>query len=144
MAKEPKKTTTRKSTARKTTAKKPVAKKKPVRKAAAKKAAAKQAPAQPVMAENEGIHPAAKPFLWLGSKFVQRNFMWLVLMLAVGFMSVDLFHHRHGHFQFETWFAFYAFFGFASFVFVVLSGWPLRWLTGRPENYYDDEEGSGE
>lgn len=110
---------------------------------ASKKPTAKQ-DEEKNLPEDDGIHPAARPFLWLGNHFVVKNFMWLVFVLMLVFMAFDLFVHREGHFAFETKFAFYAFFGFFSFAGVVLAGWPLRWLTGRPENYYGDEEEGAE
>ncbi|VAV88396.1 hypothetical protein MNBD_ALPHA06-251 [hydrothermal vent metagenome] len=95
-------------------------------------------------APDEQIHPAAKPFLWLGSHKVQRGFIWLVGGLMLIFMALDFVAHRHSYFALEKTMGFYAIAGFVAFTFVVLMGWPLRKLTGRPENYYGDDGEDGD
>jgi hypothetical protein len=108
---------------------------------AGKKAPTKSVPAQseePPVDPMAGIHPAARPFLWLGSHKVQHNFIWLIGALALAFVAADFFIHRHGHFEWEKIHGSYAIFGFLAFTFVVLMGWPLRKLTGRDESYYGD------
>ncbi|PHR55284.1 MAG: hypothetical protein COA47_14165 [Robiginitomaculum sp.] len=102
------------------------------------------APAKPKSAKTEaapvtdGIHPAARPFLWVGNHGVQRGFIWLVGALMLVFIGLDYTFNRHGHFSWEAAKGFYAIFGFLAFTFVVLMGWPLRKWTGRPETYYGD------
>ncbi len=93
---------------------------------------------------DDGIHSAARPFLWLGSHRVQHGFIWVVGALAVLFIGLDFTFHRHGHFSWETSKGFYAVFGFLAFSFAVLMGGPLRKITGRAETYYDADEGAGE
>lgn len=108
---------------------------------------AKSTPAKPKSASGEkpkavddGVHPVARPFLWLGSRGVQRNFMWLIGVLMVVFTALDLVFPRYGYFSLDKSVGFYSIFGFLAFTFVVLMGWPLRKLTGRSEDYYDDGE----
>jgi len=110
---------------------KPATKAKPARKLAATPEA---------KLADDGIHPAARPFLWLGAHQVQRGFMWVIGALALIFVGTDFLHHRYGYFSWDGTFGFYAWYGFLSFAFVVLMGWPLRKLTSRPENYYGDED----
>ncbi len=102
-----------------------------------KKASSKSAaPRKP--AHDEDIHPVARPFLWLVSDRVRKGFLYFVGFAMVLSMGADFLIHRHGHFHFEEYQGFFAFFGFAAFAFVVLMGWPLRRATGRSEDYYPE------
>ncbi|MCF6292032.1 MAG: hypothetical protein L3J04_01420 [Robiginitomaculum sp.] len=115
--------------------KKPVTKSKVKAKASVKKPAVKKA--KPV---EDGIHPAARPFLWLGSNWAQRSFMWFIAVLAICFVLLDLLVYRKSYFALDGTLGFYAIFGFFAFTFVVMMGWPLRKLTGRKDDYYEDGE----
>jgi hypothetical protein len=52
-------------------------------------------------------------------------------------LLLDLFVPRHGAFAIEHLFGFYAFFGFAACVTLVLVAKQLRGVLMRPEDYYD-------
>ena len=58
-------------------------------------------------------------------------------VICVGLLCVDLFHHKHGHFTFESWFGFYAFYGFIAYMVIVNCAKLLLKLVRRDENYYD-------
>jgi len=65
-------------------------------------------------------------------------------LLAIFFCSIillfilDLFVHKHAHFPWESWPAFYAIFGFvACVVLVLVSRFVLRPLVKRKEDYYE-------
>jgi predicted MFS family arabinose efflux permease len=66
----------------------------------------------------------------------------LLLRVLAGFGALlfvaDFLYHKHIHFEAERVFGFYALFGFAAFVGIVLAGKQLRKLLMRPEDYYDD------
>jgi hypothetical protein len=49
-------------------------------------------------------------------------------------------HAGHIAFYFETWPGFYALFGFAACVSLVLAAKQLRKLVMRPEDYYEPED----
>ena len=51
-------------------------------------------------------------------------------------LLLDLFVPRHGSFAIERLFGFYAFFGFAACVALVLVAKQLRRVLMRPEDYY--------
>ena len=53
-------------------------------------------------------------------------------MLLIG----DFFHLRHGKFEVEDTFGFYAIFGFIAFSFIIFATKVLKKLISRPENYY--------
>tara|TARA_B100001179_G_scaffold230358_1_gene217772 strand:+ start:441 stop:764 length:324 start_codon:yes stop_codon:yes gene_type:complete len=75
-------------------------------------------------------HPKAGTFVFIGM---------LVLSAALVLASFVL-PERHEYVHLAEFAPFYAIFGFLAFGLVVLSGWPLRKLLGRPENYYEPEE----
>lgn len=74
-------------------------------------------------------HPRAGFFVFIG-----------VSALCAALFIADFLVHRHEYVHLAEFPAFYALFGFAAFAGVVLSGWPLRKLLGRPENYYEPED----
>ncbi len=88
--------------------------------------------------KDDDIHPVARPFMWLLDERVRNGFMYFIGFATLISIAADFFIKRHGHFHFEEYKGFFAFFGFASFAFVVLMGWPLRRLTGRSEEYYPE------
>lgn len=61
-----------------------------------------------------------------------------VLSALAGF--VESWQNPHPHFAAERFGVFFAFWGFASFMFIVLVGQHLRKLISRKEGYYDERE----
>ncbi|MCS5635098.1 MAG: hypothetical protein NZ990_01160 [Myxococcota bacterium] len=49
----------------------------------------------------------------------------------------DFFYEKHGHYSWENFPGFYAFFGFVSCVGLVLAAKLLRRILKRDEDYYD-------
>lgn len=89
---------------------------------------------------DDDIHPAARPFLWLGSNWVQRGFMWVIGLLMLISIAMNFIKKPYGHFAWQEAIGGYAIFGFLAFTFIVLMGGPLRKLTGRKDDYYEDGE----
>ena len=52
-------------------------------------------------------------------------------------VAADLFYHKHGHFTWEEWLGFHAWYGFVCCVFLVLAAKQLRRVLMRREDYYD-------
>lgn len=75
-------------------------------------------------------HPRTSLFIFAG----------MAILSAVLFLADFVIHRHHEYVKIAEYIGFYAFFGFIAFAGVVLSGWPLRKLLGRPENYYEPEE----
>ena len=67
---------------------------------------------------------------------VTRLFYALVAVCLL-LLATEPFYHKHGHFSWEDWFGFHAFFGFAAFMLIVWLGKQLRKLVMRDEDYYD-------
>ena len=69
-------------------------------------------------------------------KFI--NFVvYTLYALCAALLLFDVFYHKHGHFKFEEWFGFYAFYGFIACIAIVLSAIQLRKILMRDEDYYD-------
>jgi hypothetical protein len=72
--------------------------------------------------------------------WIERN-VDLIFRVLVGFcvllVALELVYEHHPHFIVDGWPAFYAIFGFVSFVFIVFAGKWLRRLIMRDEDYYD-------
>lgn len=86
------------------------------------------------------IHPVARPFLWLDKTRARDAISLCIVLIAVILLVVDFFVHRHGETAIAERPGFFAIFGFISFAFAVLSGWPLRRLLSRPADYYGESE----
>ncbi|NCG20228.1 MAG: hypothetical protein GWP91_14560 [Rhodobacterales bacterium] len=84
---------------------------------------------------------------WFDGPNVTRNvvrFVWAVCIATFAFdliyWQLGLFEHahKHGHYWFEEHIpAFHGFFGFFSFIFLVLTAIQIRKLIMREEGYYD-------
>ena len=79
----------------------------------------------------------AEPRYWLDERTnverLVRGFYTVCLLLLL----LDLFVPKHGAFAVEHLFGFYAFFGFAACVTLVLVAKQLRRVLMRSEDYYD-------
>jgi hypothetical protein len=74
---------------------------------------------------------------WLDEpRNVDKIFHALVVVCALLALA-DLFYHKHVHFRWEAWFAFYGVYGFVSCVALVLSAKQMRKVLMRDEHYYD-------
>jgi len=98
-------------------------------------------PAQ--LRERQEAHPMAVPFLWLGKKSVEDNFIWipvagLVITTILGL--VYPLHHKAPWDFFGSW----AIIGFVAYSFVVLSAEPLFRFLSRDEDYYGEDVASEE
>jgi predicted tellurium resistance membrane protein TerC len=64
--------------------------------------------------------------------------LWWGLCAVCGLLvGIDLFVHRHAHFDWEAWPGFYAAVGFVAFYAIVIAGKHLRKVLMRDEDYYD-------
>lgn len=111
---------------------KPAAKKKKPAKKTTEKPAAK--------AQNSGIHPVSKHFLFLDNPNIRTLISFIVVGIAVALLVADFAVHRHDETRIGGINGFYAIYGFIGFVLIVLAGWPLRALLGRGEDYYGEPD----
>lgn len=71
------------------------------------------------------------------SKTVINFIVYALYAICAALLLVDVFYHKHGHFEFEEWFSFYAIYGFIACIAIVLSAIQLRKILMRDEDYYD-------
>ncbi len=74
---------------------------------------------------------------WLYRRRTVTGIFRGLILLCAALGLADLFYHRHTVFGFEEIPFAYAIFGFVCFFGIVLSGYPLRKLVMRDEDYYD-------
>ncbi len=89
-------------------------------------------------------NPGDLLFGWTSHKRTGLFVFVFVAVLCAALFLVDFAVDRHEYIHLAEFPGFYALFGFAAFGGVVLSGWPLRRLLGRPENYYEPEDTSND
>ena len=90
----------------------------------------------------EGVHPMAKIlFGWTENKRTGTLIFWGFAILSMVLIVADLAVPRHEYVEIAHATGFYALWGFASFAFVVLMGWPLGRLLRRKEDYYGEPGG---
>ncbi|MAP95882.1 MAG: hypothetical protein CMK07_13105 [Ponticaulis sp.] len=88
-------------------------------------------------------YPGDKIFGWTSHpKAGFITFIAMIVICAALALASFVLPARHEYLHFAEFPIFYALYGFGAFAFVVMTGWPLRKLLGRPENYYGDEEDS--
>ena len=58
-------------------------------------------------------------------------------VLCVGLFIIDFFVERYTYFEVEGFYNFYSIYGFVMFSIIIFGSRFLRFLLGRPENYYD-------
>lgn len=94
----------------------------------------------------DNTNPIAKGlFGWVEMKSIGALIFWGLAALSVFLILADIAIDRHYKEEIEGVKGFYAVYGFLSFSFVVLMGWPLGQLLRRNENFYGDQpEGEGD
>ncbi|MCP5112334.1 MAG: hypothetical protein GY953_16035 [bacterium] len=74
---------------------------------------------------------------WLDDPNNVNKIFWALVALCATLLVIDLFLHRHTHYDWEAWPGFHGFFGFAAFWCIVIAGKHLRKVMMREEDYYD-------
>jgi hypothetical protein len=78
-----------------------------------------------------------KKYIFDNPKNVHRALYGLLGFLVL-LITLEPFIHKHPYFAWEKWFSFYALYGFAACVVLVLAAkYILRPLVKRQEDYYD-------
>ena len=68
-----------------------------------------------------------------------RRVVRILVAICIGLVAVDFIYHRHVMHPWESLRGFYALFGFAACVALVLVAKELRKLVMRGEDYYNDQ-----
>ncbi len=76
---------------------------------------------------------------WLDKPGSVDKVYWTLCTVCALLVVADAFYDKHPHFAVESWFGFFALFGFVFSVGLVLSAKELRRFLMRKEDYYDDD-----
>jgi hypothetical protein len=66
-----------------------------------------------------------------------RRLLYVLYSICALLLAADFLYHRHVQHAWDGWPGFYAGYGFAGCVLLVLIAKLLRHFLKRPENYYD-------
>lgn len=92
------------------------------------------------MAMNEHKAGGAERRYWLDDPANVRKIVWALVVVCAGLFFADAFYEKHGHFEIEEVFGFYAVFGFVVYVALVTVAKWLRTILMRPEDYYERDD----
>ena len=81
---------------------------------------------------------------WAERPEIQQRIRYVIYAICGLLVIADLIVHRHTYLPVEEIPAFYAFYGFAALVGVVLLAKALRRVVGRDEAYYRGNEKGGD
>ena len=85
------------------------------------------------------IHPAARPFLFLGKESVKKNFIWFPLIGMIICVIIGVFYPQAKALPIEKYIpGSWAIYGFIAYSLIVLSANSLFNFLGRDENYYGE------
>ena len=92
-----------------------------------------------VKGKHDDIHPAARPFLFLGDIKTRRNFIWVPLIGMIICVILGIFHPQKHPLPIEKYIpGSWAIWGFVAYSLIVLSANTLFKLLGRDEDYYGE------
>ncbi|MBH67927.1 MAG: hypothetical protein CMM58_06210 [Rhodospirillaceae bacterium] len=74
---------------------------------------------------------------WLDDRGNVKLIIYALYIVCAGLFIADFFYHKHVMFEIDSWFGFYAIYGFVMCVGLVLGAKILRTLIMRSEDYYD-------
>ena len=78
----------------------------------------------------EGLH-------WFDNKRNIKLVIYALYVICAALFLAEFFYYKHAVFSFDTWFGFYAIYGFIMCVGLVIGVKVIRLLLIRRENYYD-------
>lgn len=77
---------------------------------------------------------------WADRPEIQQRIRYVLYTICAALVIIDLVVHRHAYLPVEEIPAFYAFYGFAALVGVVVMAKALRRVVGRREDYYQKDD----
>ena len=77
------------------------------------------------------------PYIFFEKNNRLRVVLFAFVSLCVGLFIIDFFVKRYIYFEVEGLYNFYSIYGFVMFSIIIFGSRFLRFLLGRPENYYD-------
>ena len=76
---------------------------------------------------------------WLDNKRNINRIIYALYLICTALFFSDFFYHKHVSFSFESWFGFYAIYGFMMCVGLVIGAKLMRIILMRREDYYDSD-----
>tara|TARA_R110002012_G_scaffold30211_1_gene91965 strand:+ start:106 stop:396 length:291 start_codon:yes stop_codon:yes gene_type:complete len=76
---------------------------------------------------------------WLDNPRNVNKIVIAVFIVCALLFAADGFYDKHPHFEAESWFGFYAIYGFVMCVGLVLAAKLMRTFLMRDEDYYDHD-----
>ncbi|WP_323795370.1 hypothetical protein [Nisaea sp.] len=76
---------------------------------------------------------------WLDDQRNVNKIIVAIVVVCALLFAADGFYHKHPHFEAESWFGFYAIYGFIMCVGLVLAAKLMRVFLMRDEDYYDHD-----
>ena len=81
---------------------------------------------------------------WFDKPRNATRIVYALYALCAALLVAELLIDRVAEFSgIESWFGFYAVFGFVAYTFIVNAAKVLRRVVRRPENYYEGGDGDG-
>ena len=77
---------------------------------------------------------------WADDPVIQQRIRYALYVICVLLVIADLIVNRHSYLPVEEIPAFYAFYGFAALVGLVVLAKALREMVGRNEDYYEGDD----
>ena len=77
------------------------------------------------------------PFIFFEKASGLRVLLFAFLILCLCLFVTDFFVKRYVYFEIERTYNFYSIYGFIMFSIIIFGSRVLRFLLGRPENFYD-------
>lgn len=81
--------------------------------------------------------PAGETPRWLDAPKNGKKIVYMLFAVCAALFAADALYHKHPYFEAESWFGFYAVFGFVMCVGLVLAARGMRVFLMRDEDYYD-------
>ena len=77
------------------------------------------------------------PYVFFEKNNRLRAVLFAFIVLCIGLFIIDFFVKRYIYFEVEGLYNFYSIYGFVMFSIIIFGSRFLRFLLGRPENFYD-------
>lgn len=87
---------------------------------------------------SDKVNGSPKDQSWFERPANVRRILWAFYAACALVFVIDPLVHKHGKFEIEHWFGFYAIYGFIACVALVLISKELRRLLMQREDYYDE------
>jgi hypothetical protein len=77
---------------------------------------------------------------WIEKTTTIKAILYGLFIICIALFLADAFYHKHSVFEAQSWFGFYAVFGFFMCIGLVLAAKFLRLFLMRDEDYYDGDK----